>query len=370
MTKRRGHGEGTIYQKGNSWMGQVTLPDGKRKSKSFKTRGEARDWVRTQREAIAKGVWTSQEKITVGEYLDRWLSDVVMHTLRPKTIESYEGIVRLYLKPEIGSIKLTALRPDHLQKMYTEMLDRGLSRRTVHYAHAIIHRALHQAFKWGLVPRNIADLADPPRPKPKEFQALNVEQLKKFLEVNQDDLYYPLYVLAIATGLRKGELLGLRWEDVDFFSGTIHIRQTVGEIKGKGIVIGEPKSDRSRRAIAVPGYALDVLWEYKEKEGRTEGLVFVSTRKTPLSPRNIVRYFKEALRRAGLPDTIRFHDLRHTTATLMLREGVHPKVVQATLGHSQIGLTMDTYSHVMPDIQRDAADKMEKIFSVAKPLHK
>lgn len=359
MAKRRSKGEGSIFQRSNGlWVAQINLPSGKRKVKYSRNQKAVREWLLSQRDALKRGMLVEADKITVSDFIDRYMSDVAAHTLRPKTFESYEYIVRLHIKPEIGNVRLSQLKPDQLQALYTLKLNQGLSRRTVQYIHAVLHRSLKQALRWGLVSRNVADLVEAPTVKRVSPRTLTVDEIKKFLEEVKNDRLYPLYVLAF-TGMREGELLGLMWEDIDFFSKTIHVRHAVTQLAGKGLVITEPKSDKSKRAIAIPDFMIDVLWDYREKTGK-EGLVFHTSTDKPISPRNLTRHFKTHLKKAGLPD-IRFHDLRHTTATLLLSEGVHPKVVQEMLGHSQINLTLDTYSHVLPDIQREAAEKMNDI---------
>jgi integrase len=356
---RRSRGEGSIYQLDTgAWVAQITLPDGRRKSRSSKSQKVCRDWLQEQRNLINSGTWVASDKITVGDYLDRWYADVAVNTLRPKTLESYAGTIRLHLKPEIGSIKLTALRPDQIQAMYTRKLNQGLSNRSVQYIHAILHRALSQAEMWGLVSRNMADLVRAPVVRRSVPKTLTPDQAKILLDSVKGDRLYPLYVLAISVGMRMGELLGLHWEDIDLQSGMLSVRHAVQQLVGTGIQIVEPKSDKSKRTVALPRTAIEVLQELKEREGRSSGLVFHTKNGTPIGPRNLTTYFKHDLEQAGLPE-IRFHDLRHTAATLMLTAGVHPKVVQETLGHSQIGLTLDTYSHVLPVMQKDAADKMD-----------
>ena len=360
MAKRRSHGEGTLYYSNTHelWVAQITLPNNKRKTKYSKDQKTAREWLLAQRDALKDGFLVEDDKLTVSQFLDKWYSDVAVHSLRPKSLESYEYLIRLHIKPNIGFIKLVNLSPANLQNLYSKKINQGLSNRTVQYIHSIIHRALNQALRWGWVSRNVADLVQPPSIKRKSPETLNSEQVRKLLAVLLGDRLYPLYVLAISTGMREGELLGLYWEDVDFFSNTIHVRRAIQQLRNKGLVITEPKSDKSKRNIAVPTFAMDVLWNYKEAQGYTEGLVFRTANNTPISPRNLVRHFKSSLQRAELPN-IRFHDLRHTAATLLLNSGVHPKVVQEMLGHSQINLTLDTYSHVLPDIQREAAEKMD-----------
>jgi len=359
MVKRRARGEGTIYfsQTQGLWVAQITLPTGKRKVKYSKTQKVVKDWLLSQREALHKGNWVENDKVTLSEFFDHYMSNVASHTVRPKTLQTYEYLLRIHIKPELGHIRLINLRPDHLQNFYSGKLNCGLSPATVNHMHAIIHRFLKQAFRWGLVNRNVADLVDAPPPKHKPPQVLSLDQVKKFLGAVKDDRLYALYVLAISTGMRQGELLGLMWEDVDFFSGTIHVHHTIQELQGKGLILMETKTEKSKRSIAVPGFTLDALWDHKEKTGWDVGFVFRTSKNTPINSSNLQHYFKQHLKKNNLPN-IRFHDLRHTAATLLLSEGVHPKVVQELLGHSRINVTLDIYSHVMPDIQKEAAEKM------------
>lgn len=362
MAKRRAKGEGTIYfwDEKKLWVGQIYLPNGKRKVKYSKTQKVIQEWLLTQRNAIKQGAWVSDDSLTISQFIDRYYTDVASHNLRPKTLEVYETLIRLHIKPEIGDIRLSQLRPDHLQKLYSDKLNAGLSRRTVQFIHSILHKALDQALKWGLVNRNVSDLVDAPSPKRKAPETLNVEQVGKLLDTVQNHRWYPVYVLAIYCGFRIGEVLGIHFEDIDLESGIIHVRHAVQTLKGKGIVVTEPKTENSRRPITVPSFALGILRSHMESQKSNQGLIFTTSTGKPVSPRNLVRHFKSALKEAGLPN-IRFHDLRHTSATLLLSAGVHPKIVQERLGHSQISLTLDTYSHVIPGLQEEAAEKMDAI---------
>ncbi len=372
MSKRRAHGEGTIYQRADGlWVAQITLPNGKRKAKYSKTQKVVKDWLLEQREAIKKGLWLDNTKITLSEFLDRFLKDVASHTLKPKTLVSYESIIRLHINPEIGSLKLAALTPVQLQTLYSNKLNAGLSKRSVQYIHAVIHKVLAQAVMWGLVTRNVADAVVAPRPVNKAPTTLTASQVKDLLAVMRHNRFYALYLLAITSGMRQGELLGLMWDDVDLDQGFLHIRHTAQTIYKQGVVLGETKTEKSRRSIAIPNIAIDALIEHREKQrliraGRRDwvenNLVFPTGRGTPMTARNLIREFHVLLEKAGLPK-IRFHDLRHTSATLLLLAGVHPKIVQERLGHSKIDMTLDTYSHVVPDIQKEAAQKMDLILS-------
>jgi integrase len=223
-----------------------------------------------------------------------------------------------------------------------------------------LHKALNQALKWGLVVRNVTDLVEKPRPKRKEFTTWSADEVNRFLEAIADHRWYPIYTMAIYTDMRQGEILGLHREDINLENGVVNVRHQVSAIRGQGLVITELKSAKSRRPITLPQSALEALKSYLELIGVESGLVFTTSTGRPISPRNILRHFKSVIKETGLPD-IRFHDLRHTHATLLLAAGVHPKVVQERLGHSQISLTLDTYSHVIPSLQTEAADQFEAI---------
>lgn len=357
---KRSHGEGSIYRESATglWVAEISLPDGKRKRKRSKTQKFVKEWLLTQREALRRGLLVNDD-ITFTEFLDRFMKDVVTRTLKPKTIDSYKYIIDSHIKPELGNLKLSSLRPDHLQYLYSKKLDAGLSKRTVQYIHAVIRRSLNQAVKWGIIYRNPTDAVSAPRPQRKAADTLTEAQVSEFLKVVEQHRWYPIYVLAIATGMRQGEILGLRWDDIDFANGTISVRNTVYSIRGK-IYLGEPKSEKSRRTISVPEFALNILKPLKK-----DGLVFTTSSGKPISPRNLSRHFHQSLEKAGFQH-MRFHDLRHTCATLLLKMNIHPKVVQEMLGHSSITLTLDTYSHIIPSLQEEAAGKMNKIFKFEK----
>jgi len=362
VAKRRASGEGSICfsEKEQLWIGQITLPDGKRRRKRSKTQKTIKEWLLSQREAIRDGLVVEDEKVTLGQFLDRYMSDVAAYTLRPKTLESYNSLIKIHIKPALGDIRVNQLRPAVVQKFYADKLESGLSRRTVQYIHSILHKTLDQALKWGLVVRNVCDLVEAPAPKRKTPNTWTAEQVKKFLITVKDHRWYPIYVIALYCGLREGEVLGLYFEDLDLLHDMIHVRHAVQYLVGKGLVITEPKTESSKRTVTIPGFAHDVLVEYLHPLLRNQGLIFVTSNNTPISPRNLIRHFKEALEEAGLPE-IRFHDLRHTHASLLLAAGVHPKLVQERLGHSQISLTLDTYSHVTPNMQDGVADKFDEL---------
>lgn len=357
MAKRRAKGEGSIFKEQSGfWRAHITLPDGSRKYKRSKRQSVVREWLQEQRQAIQTNLPLKDDRILFGDYLDHFVKSVVVHTLAPSTVRSYKYLIRDHIKPELGHVRLINLIPDHLQTLYALKLDSGLSERTVQYIHAIIRRSLNQAVRGGLLYRNPTDAVSPPRPKREPPHTLSVEDAKLFLESVEDHPYYPIYLLAITTGMRKGELLGLHWEDIDLDRSTISIRRTLVDIQGK-VHLGQPKSDSARRTISLPDNVCNVLKEIEEDEG----YVFKTATGNPISQRNLTRHFHKALEVVGLT-RIPFHSLRHTAATILLQANVHPRLVQEMLGHSTIVLTLDTYSHVVPGHHDEAANEMEKLF--------
>ena len=354
MAKRRSKGEGTIYQRPDGlWVAQITLPNGKRKTKYSKTQKVVKDWLLTQRNALQQGVWVKDDTLTISNFFDRFLSDTLRYKVKPKTYQSYSSLIRLHINPVVGHLRLVELRPYHLQDLYSKKIESGLSKRTVQYIHAVVHRGLDQAFRWGIVTRNVADLVESPRPERKELKVFSIEQCRTFLEGIKNDRLFPFYSLAIGCGLRLGELIPLQYSDFNFENSTLSVNRTLQRVSGQTI-IGEPKSEKSRRIVAVPAFALETL-------KKSEGYVFTTGNGTLFSPRNIQRHFANTLVKLGLPK-IRFHDLRHTFASIMLQlPNVHPKAVQEALGHSTISMTLDLYSHLIPSMQKDAAEKLDKV---------
>jgi integrase len=362
MTKKRASGEGSLFysQSEERWIAEISLPDGKRKKKRAKTQKEAQDWLLEIRQQVHDGFLLKDENVKVSEFLTKFLEEVAIHSVKPSTYRSYSQLVNTHVIPAIGHIKLVKLRPDHLQSLYSKKLTDGLSKRSVQYMHAVVRRALNQAVKWGLIVRNPTDAVTPPKPQRREPQTLSSEQAKTLIDSVSEPRWKTIYVIAILLGLRKSEILGLRWQDIDFNNNAISINNIVYEIDGK-IYTGTPKTNTSRRTVAMPDLVAETLIQYQKLTNNYAGLVFTTSSGRPVSQRNLSRHFYTALDKAELP-RIRFHDLRHTAATLLLKENVHPKIVQEMLGHSSIALTLDTYSHVIPSMQKEAASKMDELF--------
>jgi integrase len=367
---KRGNNEGSIYHRSDGrWEAMLTLPDGKRKSFYARTRQEAARRLAAALRDRDAGLPVVAERQTVGQYLERWL-DVARPTIKPRTWTRYAQLLRKHAIPVLGHGSLARLTPQAVQGLYAAKLEEGLSSTTVHHLHAVLHRALHQAFRWSLVSRNVCDLVDPPRMRRHSLQVLTPEQVRTFLEAASGHRLHALFVLAVTTGLREGELLGLHWRDVDLDAATLQVRSNLQRTEA-GLVIDTPKTDASRRQVALTVAAVTALRQHRTRqleerlalggEWDDRGLVLCNLLGRPIEASNLLqREYYPLLKRAGLPH-VRFHDLRHTAATLLLLQGIHPKVVSEMLGHSQIGITMNLYSHVLPSMQRDATAAMDRL---------
>jgi integrase len=363
MIRRRSRGDGSLFQRKNGyWVAQITLPSGKRKQKYTKTKREAREWLQKKRTELSEGTLVANEKLTVGEFLEQWFEDVAKPSLRPSTIVTHGSIIRLHIKPALGSIRLTRLTPMHLQHLYARKLKSNLSNRTVKYIHSIIHQMLAQALKWGLVGRNVAQAVEAPKPVRKSVSALTQEQTILLLETLRSDRLLPLYLVYLGCGLRRGEALALTKDCIDWQNGLIHIRKTLSAIPGEGLVVGEPKSESSRRPVAMPDFVRRALSDHLANRKVDSDYIFCTANGTPFSPRNIVRHFKRTLRKAGLPQHFRIHDLRHTFVSLLLAQNVPPKDVQVIAGHADFSTTMNIYGHLMPGAHKEAARKLDRLF--------
>ena len=373
---KRGNGEGSITRrKDGLYMARYTVQTAtgsKRKTLYGKTRNEVSEKLTKAMADRDDGLVFDADNLKVGEYLERWLVDSVLETVRPTTYERYEQIVRIHVRPALGSVKLKNLTPVHVRGLYREKLEAGLSARTVQYIHVTLHKALKQAVQDGLIPRNATEAVKAPQVRREEMRPLSGEQVKVLLEVARGDRLEALYVLAIHTGLRQGELLGLKWEDVDLESGTLRVRRTLVTAKG-GPVLTAPKTKGSRRSVKLTQGAVEALRSHLKHQlqeidragslWRENGLMFASESGEPLDRRYLTSCrYKALLKRAELP-IIRFHDLRHTCATLLLSKNVNPKIVSEMLGHASIAITLDTYSHVLPNMRDQAAAAMEDALS-------
>jgi len=357
-TKKEQLGSLFYWEDRGCWCADITVgynDAGKRKRKRIY--GKSRDEVLQQKKlleaAVVRNEYVEPTRMTTADFLNKWMASI---TLRPTTIYSYQGMIDNHVIPNIGNIQLDKLTPLLLQSMFTTDLKQKLSARSIQYLYAILHKAFKQAVQWQIISRSPIDAIERPRSPKKEIHPLNQQQVEKLFEVAEGKNDYALYVTAITTGMRQGELLALNWRDVDIEHGTISVKWTLREINGK-LSLGPVKSKASRRIINLPKKAVEAI---QGQQGKSE-LVFPDAKGGYIRKQNLGKRFKKLLTAAELPAT-RFHDLRHTHATLLLQQGVHPKIVQERLGHSSISITLDTYSHILPSMQQKAVEELDKLF--------
>lgn len=381
---RRGDGEGGISQhRTGAWRGWLTVgdkPDGAPEVREVygRTRAEVRKKLRALRQRQETGLLGDDgaERPTVAAFLTRWIA-AAKGAVRPRTWQRYDELIRLHVLPTLGKQRLDALRPDHLQRLYADKLASGLAPRTVHHLHCVLHRALHQAVRWGYLPHNVVEAVDAPRVPRAELPIPTASELRRFLDAAEaaKDPLAALWLVAVYSGCREGELLGLSWQDVHLDAGAISIRRTLIGASGSVPQFGEPNMARSRRTVTLSAGATAALRLHRQRQlERREALgpdygpydlVFATGAGAPLLVRNVVRSFKAALRRAELSERVRFHDLRRASAALMLAAGVHPKVVSERLGHSAIGFTLNLHTHLAPGLDADAATRLERALDPA-----
>lgn len=367
---RRSFGEGSIYPRGDGrWVSYLRMPDGRKKFFSGRTRKVVKERLaEAQRQAHAGRLVMGRDQ-TVAQYLERWLAEAVRHSVRPKTYENYDLCVRRLL-PHLGRVRLRALAPEHIQHALCELLDRRLAARTVRQVHMVLRCSLKQAVLWRLIASNPSDAVKAPRAERKEMRTLSEEEVRRLLAVTAGTRHHSLWVFLVTTGVRLGEALALRWADVDLLEGNANIRRALQRQRGAGMVFVEPKSSRGRRTVPFPPETLKALEAHRRdldrerqeaaKVWQEHDLVFPSPDGRPRDMAYLSFTFHRGLRRAGLP-RLRIHDLRHSAATHLLTKHVHPKVVQDLLGHSTIAITLDTYSHVMPALAKEASEHMSSL---------
>lgn len=363
--KRRGRGEHSIYQRADGlWCASVSngyAGDGRRKRRTFygATKKDVQDKLQ---KATKEGVNFDPTTMTIADYLERWFSDA-KQTVAPGTAKRYEEIYRLHVVPYIGHVRLAKLVPLHVVQMFAEQEKAGMTPRNRQLAGVVLQRACRDAVRLKLIPFNpCLGVAKPRVPKP-EMTVWDAAQTIRFLRATEEDRLHALYVTAVTAGMRQGELFGLHWPDIDFASESLVVQRSIEELDGK-LRIKEPKTAAGRRRIPLPKIAVTALHEHRKRmlaEGNAGGPVFCDTRGSYLRKGNVLRRsYRPAVKRAGVPE-IRFHDLRHSCATLLLMSGENPKVVAERLGHARVEVTLNTYSHVLPTMQTGAAEKLDRL---------
>ncbi len=373
---RRGRNEGSISKRSDGrWEARLTLADGKRKSFYGKTRKEVAAKLRDALADQAKGLTIAPEKMTVTRYLEQWLADIAQR-VDPSTHIKYSLHVHQYLSPGLGKLRLSQLSAADVQRLYTD-LAAHLSPTTIRLTHTTLHGALDQALRLELVQQNVSERVTLPRVVKREMQPLSEAEANQFLEACAGHPDEALFALAITTGMRQGELLGLRWQDVNLDKAELTVVMALQEYRGttrrKSFRLAEPKTAHSRRRIALSkDVALPALRAHRARqmEGRLvigpdwqdQGLVFPDGFGEIRMPQTVYYQFKKLLKKAGLP-AIRFHDLRHTAATILLLRGVNVKLVSEMLGHADIALTLRVYGHLLPHTHEQAAAMMDEVFA-------
>ena len=315
---------------------------------------------------------------TVGEYLDTWLAHARVR-VRAATFDGYECLLRCHVPPDMRALPLAELRPLHLQRLYGELLREGVSSRrrltagTVLNLHLVLTQALGQAVRWQLLVANPAAGAQPPRPRRAEPVSVDAELLKRLLQAASGTPLEVPAAIAAATGMRRGEILALRWANIAADRTSAHVRASLQPTR-EGLVFERPKTARSRRAVALPAFVRLVLERHRDRQAEEKrrigagwqesDLVVTRPDGSPVNPDSLSSAWRRLVRKHGLP-AVRFHDLRHAHATLMLLQGVHPKIVSERLGHASVGITLDTYSHVLPSMQAQAVEAFDRLFPEA-----
>jgi len=371
MAKKRGQNEGSIFRrKDGRWVGTMSLGSegGKRRRRHFygATAAEVQEQLLKARSDHSRGLPVAVERQRLAHYLERWLEDSARVSTRPRTHGRYAELLRLHVIPVLGHVLLEKLAPADVQRLLNRKFAEGLSPKTVRHIRGVLSTALGRAVKWNLVARNAAALTDAPRAAPVNIRAFDSDEARRFIDAASGQRLEALYFLTITLGLRRGEVLALKWNDVDLDAGEVHVRASLQRVNGS-LQLSETKTQKSRRQLPILEFVAKALRLHRMRQiearllagpkWRDMGFVFTTGIGTPIDPANLLDDFKRILKKSGLPD-IRFHDLRHSAASLLLALNVHPRVVMELLGHSQISLTMNTYTHVVPNLLREAVVKL------------
>lgn len=375
--------KGHIQQRGKAWLLKYDIgPDpvtGKRRQRYHTVHGtkrEAQAELAKRLAQVAENTHADPARITVKEYLERWLDDYAQHNVSAKTLERYREIVDKHLVPALGTHRLGRLAPTHIQGYYTQALDAGrrdgkggLSKQTVKHHHRVLSQAMAQAVRWQLLPRNPCEAVNPPRPDKTEMQWLSQEETGQLLRAAEGRWVHLPVLLAVTTGLRRGEVLALRWRDVDLEAGILAVTQTLEET-AKGLAFKQPKTARSRRRIKLWDITIEALRQHKVSQAKARlkagpayedhGLVCGDALGRPVRPRELTKAFNRLVTgKANAVRQVRFHDLRHTHISHLLQAGEHPKVVSDRAGHASVAITLDVYAHVAPAMESSAGKALD-----------
>ena len=376
MAGKRGNGEGSIYRRStdNRWYGSLVIGQDLRgrsirKTVSAKTRMEVQQKLKALQKDIDDGLPAADATMSVKVLFDRWYEDVLRHQVAQSAAENYRSVANHHIVPTLGRKKVVQLKTAEIDRLLSDKVDSGLATSTVRRIRSVLAQALDQAMRWGIVNRNVATLARAPKQQREEGRTLTPEQARHFLEALDSHRNQALYALMLSTGLRRGEVLGLRWSDLDAKSGVLQIRRQLKRESGQ-LITSDTKTVKSRRAVDVPAPVVELLRQHRnrqkaEKAAASEiwvdsGFIFTTTVGTPIDPRNLLREFKGICIEAGLGDW-HLHELRHSAASLMLAQGVKLHVVSEVLGHASIRMTADVYGHVLDPDRKAAALAMSSV---------
>lgn len=399
MAKHRGTGEGSISERPDGRiMAQFTVPGRpgekpKRPTKYFNTKEEAKAWLAEQQFKRGKGLLADPGRVTLSQWLDIWMEEYKKGDLRPRAWDSYEQLIRCHIKPQLGHILLKDLRPERIQRFYNHCLKSGrtdgaggLSGATVERIHVILHATLDQAMANDLITRNMTQATRRPAHVKPEIRVFTMDEQEAFLVAAEKERLYPLFRLALGSGMRIGELCGLPRKEVDLGKKTVRVIQEIGRIRNQPgevstkLAIGPPKTKAGRRMIPLQKAVIEELGKWKEAQARNKALVghawqengleFTTAFGKMLDPRNVTTAFYRVVGKTKVNDEpipwANFHALRHTYATRLLEAGVHPKVVAELLGHSDVSVVLNTYSHVLPELKEQAVAKLDELFDSKK----
>jgi len=366
---KKGNNEGSIYKRSNgTWRAQISL-EGKRLSYTAKTRQECHDWLRKTLDLIDGGMTFRKSEYTLGEFLLEWIQ-AKKNSLRPKPARQYESIIKNDLLPAFGNAKLNQLNLERINRYYAKLTAERRGTRTIRLIHSVLHSALEHALRIGLISKNPSSGAILPRKQNREMKIFNEEQVSVFLIAAESSRFKLIYRIALATGMRQSEILGLKWEDVDWIKSAITVQRQAQFVNGSGIVFLDPKTLSGFRKITLGKNLLEELRNYrvtqeklKTKRGKRwqeNNLIFATGNGTPINSRNIERDYYRILASTDLPK-IRFHDLRHTAASLMINHGIPIVIVSKILGHSKPSVTLNIYAHCITEYQHEAAKVMDEI---------
>ena len=372
MAHKRANNEGTLYYREDRrrWCAQVSL-EGRRLTKYARSQSECRDWIKETIRKIGNGLTFTGTQVTLEQYMPAWLDGKAL-SQRPQTVVQYRQIASQHILPLLGRLRLQEIQPPHLNRLYLTKQEEGRGARTVQLIHTVLHCILKQAVRDGILGRNPADGVQRPKVEQTEMHILSEEQAQRLVIASQNTRYGMLFYLALMTGMREGELLGLKWSDLDWTKGMLHIQRQLQHTKGLGCVLVPPKTKAGRRQIKLGLETLDRLATHRDQlelqraatreRWEENGLIFPNTLGKPMSLKHMYLEFKSMLKENGLPN-IRFHDLRHTSLSFLLDSGMPVNTVQQRAGHSKASVTTDTYGHSMGHSEDEAAARIEEMIT-------